>query len=317
MPGDMCSTVTSLGKALVVDDDLATAKDLARILLKSVPCAVDVTSQAKEAIGLVSKTEHDLVITDLRMPGRDGLALLAEIKATSPRCEVIVLTSFSSLSTAIDSMRLGAIEYISKNASNDWLDELIKAIRRAFRTRPSRRAPGFHRENLIYFFLQRVGIHGNTDRGLYGQFPTGLALEYATKLLLESCAGFETTWHRWRTTTEEHDIVCLNKAKDGFWSRQGPIVMVETKDLSKSRPGANERSRFEEKIRNRQGQSSVGIFVSPNGFAKTFFQLPSKTPVPGGPPPLVIAIDNEGLKDWSEAEDRLAWLAHRAVDSVF
>lgn len=310
-------TNQSVGKVLAVDDDSAAADELARLIGGAVPCDFSVTSDAREAILLVSKNDYDLVITDLKMPGRDGLALLAEIKAISSRCEVIVLTSFSSLSTAIDSMKLGAVEYISKNSNSGWLDDLIRATRQALLMRPSGRAPGFHRENLIHFFLQRIGGSNYPKESFYGHFPAGLALEYAVKLLLESCQGLETTWHRWRTPSEEHDIVCLNKVNEGFWARQGPIVMVECKDLTRSRPGANERGRFEEKIRNRQGQSTAGIFISTKGFAKTFKHPTSRTPVPGGAPPIVVMIDEIALKDWSQAYDRLLWLTQRAVESVF
>lgn len=313
----MSKSGQSLGRALAVDDDRNAAKELVRIISKAVPCQIDLTSDVSEAVRLIRRHEYDLVITDLRMPERDGLALLAEIKAISSRCEVIVITCFSSLPTAISSLKLGAVEYISKNSSRDWLDELIKATRLALRIRPSGRSPGFHRENLIHFFLERTGVAGSSTADLYGHFPPGLALEYAVKLLLESCEGFETTWHRRTTATEEHDLVCLNKAANGFWNRQGSLIMIECKDLTKSKPGANERGRFEEKIRNRQGQSTAGIFVSTSGFAKTFNLSPSKTPVPGGPPPVVITIDRHGLQQWSQAVDRLGWLSERAVDSVF
>ena len=308
---------SDLGRVLAVDDDQTAASELVRLLGNAVPCRLDVTSDSRGAIRLVNDNEYDLVVTDLKMPGRDGLALLAEIKAIAPRCEVIVITSYSSLSTAIRSMKLGAVDYVSKNSNSDWLDELINAVRHALRMRPSGRAPGFHRENLIHFFLERVGVVENNTESFYGHFPAGLALEYAVKLLIESCDGFETTWHRWRTLSEEHDIVCLNKVKDGFWSRQGSLVMVECKDLSRGRPGANERGRFEEKIRNRQGQSTAGIFVSAQGFARTFTQIPSRTPVPGGTPPVIIMIDKAGLDEWAESYDRLNWLTERAIKSVF
>jgi hypothetical protein len=73
-----------------------------------------------------------------------------------------------------------------------------------------------------------------------------------------------------RTSNEENDIVCLNQSNHPFWDRQGLVILVECKDYGKKKPGDNERGRLERKIRSRQGQSTVGIFVSPSGFAKTF-----------------------------------------------
>ena len=306
----------TLGNAIVLDDDEKEAQHLAGLLGKAVPCNIEASSNAQAAVGRIHEGNCDLLITDLNMPGRDGLAVLAEIKALAPRCEVIVLTAYSSIRSAIDCMKLGAIDYVVKDEGVRWLDQLTQVIRLALGTRPSGRAPGFHRENLIHFFLERVGIKKDSDE-FYGHFPPGLALEYAVKLLVESCDGFETTWHRWRTPSEEHDVVCLNQVRHGFWSRQGPIVLVECKDYGNTRPGANERGRFEEKIRNRQGQATAGIFVSSKGFAKTFQNPLSRTPVPGGPPPIIITIDREGLQAWSKAFDRLSWLTERAVASVF
>ena len=102
-----------------------------------------------------------------------------------------------------------------------------------------------------------------------------------------------------------------------FWSRQGLVILVECKDFSKELPGDSERGRLEQKIRNRQGQSTVGIVVSSSGFASTFLKPLSYTPVPGGPPPVIIPIDGESLRAWVESYDRLAWLPERAVAAVF
>jgi len=311
------SSKNSLGNVLVIDDQEAFAKSTARSLDAGVPCHATPTANPQNAIRNQHGEKYDLVVTDLRMPGRDGLAVLADVKCLAPSCEVIVLTQRGSMETAIDAMKLGAIEYIEReDAEESYLDQTISAVQRGLRYRPSQRAPGFHRENLILFLLDRVQQKSKKGE-VYGQLPPGLALEYAVKLLLESCVGFETTWHRLRTTNEENDLVCLNQSNHPFWSRQGLVVLVECKDYGKTKPGDNERGRIERKIRFRQGQSTVGIFVSPSGFSKTFLLPKEITPVPGGPPPVIIPIDEEGLWSWVEARDRLSWLTERAVASVF
>jgi CheY-like chemotaxis protein len=308
----------SLGKVLVIDDQEVVARYIADNLTESVPCNATYTKNPKDAVGGRHGEKFDLVITDLRMPGLDGLAVLAEVKALAPRCEVIVLTVRASLQSAIDAMKLGAVEYIGREEDEDsYLDNTIAAVRKALLYRPSERAPGFHRENLILFLLERLGKSTVTRKESFGQLPAGLALEYAVKLLLETCSGFETTWHRFRTANEENDIVCLNQSNHPFWDRQGLVILVECKDYGKKKPGDNERGRLERKIRSRQGQSTVGIFVSPSGFAKTFLTPKDITPVPGGPPPVIIPIDEEALWAWVASYDRLAWLTDRAVASVF
>jgi len=307
----------SLGRILVLDDDERAAQELCYLLSRSVTCHAEPCAKPSAAVKQILESTYDLVVTDLNMPGRDGLSVLAEIKALSPRCEVIVLTAYSSMRSAIASIKLGAVDYIVRDAGTAWFEQLVQASRMALRIRPSGRAPGFHRENLIHFFLERVGTGKTSADETYGHFPAGLALEYGVKLLLESCDGFETTWHRRRTASEEHDIVGLNQVKHGFWERQGSIVLVECKDYGSSRPGANERGRFEEKIRNRIGQSTLGIFVSPSGFAKTFIHPVLRVPVAGSTPPIIITIDGEGLQAWRNAFDRLSWLTERAVASIF
>jgi CheY-like chemotaxis protein len=307
-----------MGRILVIDDQEAVARHIADALSKLVPCVADYTNNPKNAVGGKHGEKFDLVITDLRMPGLDGLAVLAEVKALAPSCEVIVLTLRASLQSAIDAMKLGAVEYIGREEDEDgYLVATANAVRRALLYRPSERAPGFHRENLILFLLERLGSTAKPHRDQFGQLPRGLALEYAVKLMLESCAGFETTWHRFRTKNEENDIVCLNQSNHPFWARQGLVILVECKDYGRKKPGDNERGRLERKIRSRQGQSTVGIFVSPSGFAKTFLSPKDITPVPGGPPPVIVPIDEEALWLWVEAHDRLAWLTDRAVASVF
>lgn len=303
-------------KVLVVDDDELTATQLSYLLTQAVPCSCDFAVGASGIAGRPCP-EYDVVVTDLRMPGRDGLALLAELKALTPGCEVIIFTGYATLQTAVAAMKLGAADYLPSTDADVSIDCLVRAIRRVIRMCPSARAPGFHRENLIQFFLEQTAIgEERTEGSSMGSLPPGLALEYAVKLLLESCPGFQTTWHRVRATAEEHDVVCLNAAEHPFWRRQGPIILVECKDGRKEPIGADARSRFEEKIRCRQGQSTVGIFVSCAGFTRTFLSSSAKTPVPGGPPPVIVTIDGEGLAAWRGSFDRLSWLTDRALGNV-
>lgn len=309
------SQQSSLGNVLVLDDEPWLAEHIASLLSQALPGHVVASNDPRAVIRDLAEG-YDLIVTDLRMPGRDGLAVLAEIKALAPHCEVMILTRFARLDTAVEAMRLGAVDFLQRDEGDAWLDTLIRRSRHVLRVRPSHRAPGLHRENLIQFFLERTAFWRDEKAQLQGELEAGRALEYVVKLLLDSCPGFETSWHRRRTATEEHDLICLNQAHHRFWRRQGSIVLVECKDRV-SRPGAPERSRFEEKIRNRKGQATVGIYVSGSGFARTFGEMSSPTPVPGGPLPVVVPVSGEDLLHWQLAKDRLAWLTERAVAAVF
>lgn len=304
----------SLGNVLVLDDEPWFAAHLATLLSQALPCHAVPSGDPGAAIRSTGP-KYDLIVTDLDMPDRDGLAVLAEVKALAPRCEVIMLTRYATLEIAVEAMRLGAMDVLQRDERDRWIDPLVRSSRRVLRNRPSRRAPELHRENLIHFFFDRTAFCRDARPPERGELKLGLALEYAVKLLLDSCPGLETSWQRRRTTTEEHDLICLNQAQHPFWRKQGPIVLVECKDRA-SRPGAPERSRFEEKIRNRKGQATVGIYVSCSGFARTFREMSSPTPVPGGPLPVVVPIDREGLAKWAAARDRHDWLTERAVAAV-
>jgi len=98
---------------LVADDDLSIREGCERILRGEgyrVRTAVD-GSQALQAV----KEEHfDLVLLDLKMPGMDGLQVLREIKRQSPATEVVMITGFATVETAVEAMRLGAYDYIPK-----------------------------------------------------------------------------------------------------------------------------------------------------------------------------------------------------------
>ena len=260
------------------------------------------------AIAAAVESKYDVFVSDLRMPKRDGLALLAELKARSPHCEVLIVTSFGNNVTVVkNAMRLGALDYCLRDNPAS-LNAIAASVRDALSRKPSRRAPGFHREHLIDFFLHRLANRDEEFRE--GVFPPGVALEYITKLLLDSCRGFSTDWMRAKTKSEEIDLVCLNRADDAFWKRQGSLILVECKD-KKQKAGANERTRFETKIARRRPQSNIGIFVSSSGFAATFHE-----PAVGSDPPIIVRIEKTDLTEWIRAENRLEWLTRHSVDQI-
>jgi CheY-like chemotaxis protein len=295
-----------LGRVLVIDDNELAGRAIASHLEHSVPCETAWTNDSNKAITSDGAPPYDLFVTDLRMPVRDGLTVLAELKARRPECEVIVITAFGELASAKSAMRIGALDYCIRDIPES-LKAIADSVRHALMRKPSRRAPGFHREHLIDFFFDRLGIQAGLGSGL---LPQGVALEYLTKLLLDSCHGFSTDWMRAKSKTEEIDLVCMNKSDDAFWMRQGPLVLVECKDKDK-KAGANERSRFETKVARRHPQSNLGIFVSTSGFASTFTPAVVRTD-----PPIILHVDKSDLQAWIAAEDRLAWLTKKAVDQI-
>jgi two-component system response regulator HydG len=112
---------------LVVDDRLDMAEMVAEGLTdhgfeaRAIPTS-------KEAIAQISLGAHDALVTDLRIPGSDGLELLALSRSVAPESPVIVMTAFSGIDTAIESIRRGAYHYLTKPFK---VEELILFLKRA------------------------------------------------------------------------------------------------------------------------------------------------------------------------------------------
>jgi CheY-like chemotaxis protein len=112
--------------ALVVDDDAVVRVLLARILIRmgfSVRDAID----GAAALEVVSSEKVDLVITDLSMPGMDGMAFMREARARGLAAPVIFLTATASIPTAVEAIKLGAFEFLEKPLNSHRLAEVVGA----------------------------------------------------------------------------------------------------------------------------------------------------------------------------------------------
>lgn len=98
---------------IIVDDDAATLRIFKR-LLKGRGFNVFVANDGKEAIKLISVNDFDLVITDLVMPKSDGIEVLKKAKEKNARTQVIMITGFATLDSAIEALKWGAFDYIRK-----------------------------------------------------------------------------------------------------------------------------------------------------------------------------------------------------------
>ncbi|MBU4278505.1 MAG: sigma-54 dependent transcriptional regulator [Proteobacteria bacterium] len=101
-------------KLLIVEDDALARKNLQHILEHGGEYQVTAASGGAEALQLFAKKSYDLVLTDLRMEKIDGMQVLEEVKRASPATEVIMLTAFASVDSAIQAMKRGAFHYIAK-----------------------------------------------------------------------------------------------------------------------------------------------------------------------------------------------------------
>jgi two-component system response regulator AtoC len=126
-------------KILVVDDE-APIRDMIRKSLSQMGgYNVEVAQNGLEAIEKIEKDVFDLVLTDLKMPEMDGLDLLKTIKGIRPEVMVILMTAYGSIETAVDAMRLGANDYITKPIDmNELLIHISKTQKESLLLRENR-----------------------------------------------------------------------------------------------------------------------------------------------------------------------------------
>ena len=114
-------------RILVVDDERLARANLARVLEREGHLLRQAAS-GEEALALLRDEPADLVITDLAMPGMDGMALLRAVRAEHPQTEIIMVTGYPMIESAVEAMRQGAFHYLAKPYS---LDEARLLVRRA------------------------------------------------------------------------------------------------------------------------------------------------------------------------------------------
>jgi excisionase family DNA binding protein len=100
-------------RVLVVDDE-ASIRDLLSKTLGLAEYEVDTAADASTALGRVRSAAYDLLITDLKMPGMDGVTLIRQVKRIRAELPVIIITGFSTESSAIEAVNLGVAGYLRK-----------------------------------------------------------------------------------------------------------------------------------------------------------------------------------------------------------
>lgn len=120
-----------MGKVLVVDDQRNMRTTLA-MMLRGVGYEVDEAADGAQGCELGTTGAYDAVLTDLRMGGSDGIDVLRAIKQAQPMTEVIVMTAYGTIESAVEAMRLGAYDYIQKPFTEE---ELLVKVSKAVESR--------------------------------------------------------------------------------------------------------------------------------------------------------------------------------------
>lgn len=112
-------------KILVVDDE-PSLREVLSIMLKRAGYSVTSVTDGEEAVELVQKEIFDLVITDLRMPKIDGMEVLKAVKSASPETVVLIITAFATADSAVEAMKHGAYDYLTKPFQVDEVQLIIR-----------------------------------------------------------------------------------------------------------------------------------------------------------------------------------------------
>lgn len=113
-------------KILICDDEEGVRESLNLILENDY--ALDFATSGNEALEKIKTQKYDILLLDIKMPSKDGLETLAEIRKTAPLIKVIIITGYQSVETASKAVQLGAIDYITKPFESAEVKEKVGRI---------------------------------------------------------------------------------------------------------------------------------------------------------------------------------------------
>jgi len=113
-------------KPILIVDDEPIVRESIRDWLKDAGYQVATAETGEQALEMVQKEDFGVVVLDVRLPGRTGLAVLKELKATKPHIKAIVITAYPTTEMSLEAMKLGAVDYLVKPVAPDDLEGLIR-----------------------------------------------------------------------------------------------------------------------------------------------------------------------------------------------
>jgi len=149
-------------KILIIDDETGIL-ELCKRILSQEGHLVSTAASGEEGLELLNNESFDLVLSDLRMPGIDGVKLLKKIKETSPETEVIIVTGQATIETAVESLKGGAFDYILKPFN---ISELVTATKKCLDYAKLRRQENIFRETTYLYQLAQEAAKPMSERAL-------------------------------------------------------------------------------------------------------------------------------------------------------
>lgn len=114
-----------VARILCVDDEAIVLDSFRKILVLD-GYSVDTVQTGQEALGLLQSHDYDFVFTDLRMPAMDGVEVVKAVKHTRPDIDVVIITGYATVETAVECMKFGAMDYVQKPFTEDELRAFVK-----------------------------------------------------------------------------------------------------------------------------------------------------------------------------------------------
>jgi CheY-like chemotaxis protein len=113
------------GRILCVDDEEIVLASFRKILVLD-GYSIDTVQTGQEALGLIQTHQYDFVFTDLRMPAMDGVDVVKSVKHMRPDIDVVIITGYATVETAVECMKFGAMDYVQKPFTEDELRAFVK-----------------------------------------------------------------------------------------------------------------------------------------------------------------------------------------------
>lgn len=123
----------SRGRILVIDDEDIVRLSCSRTLIPE-GYELRMAKNGEEGLKMLEEEPFDLVLTDLKMPKMDGIEVLANIKNKWPSVDVVIITGYQTVETAVKAIKLGAFDYIEKPFTPDALTAIVANVFRARNT---------------------------------------------------------------------------------------------------------------------------------------------------------------------------------------
>jgi CheY-like chemotaxis protein/glycine cleavage system H lipoate-binding protein len=114
-----------IARILAVDDEEVILDSFRKVLVYA-GYSIDTVEKGSEALGLIQKNDYDFVFTDLKMPEMDGVELTKAVKHLRPDIDVVVITGYASIETAVETVKYGAMDYVEKPFTEDELLAFLK-----------------------------------------------------------------------------------------------------------------------------------------------------------------------------------------------